>query len=216
MICVALYSSPQFDIVSKQLIQSWYLLGPVTRFLTVGEEVHYEIAQKKICAVRTSAGTDFPGIEDIKVICVETVSGFLHSSKTQNQEKLSTCSEKKLTGFIQGNNSAKPSNTHRSTLHNSIKRSTQFQRVLPRPRTAATESRLHQTPLSPQHQIRRPIQLENNGRRIPRMLALPVHPPLILNLLPPNILHGLQPRKLLTAHRGPQKTRRRTLPLLLS
>ncbi|TQB75899.1 hypothetical protein MPDQ_001500 [Monascus purpureus] len=41
-------------------------------FLNVGEEVHYEIAQKKICAVRTSATTDIPAVDDIKVICADT------------------------------------------------------------------------------------------------------------------------------------------------
>ena len=54
-------------------IQSWYLLGPVTRFLTVGDKVYYEIAQKSIYAVRTAENSEFPGVEDIKVACAETV-----------------------------------------------------------------------------------------------------------------------------------------------
>lgn len=42
--------------------QSWYLLGPLTRFRNVGEEVDYEIAQIKLTVRRNSEE-----VRDIKV-----------------------------------------------------------------------------------------------------------------------------------------------------
>lgn len=53
--------------------QSWYLLGPVTRFQVVGEHVDYEVAQQPISAVRVSGATKCPGAEDLKVMCAKTV-----------------------------------------------------------------------------------------------------------------------------------------------
>ncbi|KAJ9315495.1 hypothetical protein C8Q69DRAFT_472636 [Paecilomyces variotii] len=52
-------------------MKSWYLLGPVTRFLNIGEKVEYEIAQQHICAFRTSSNGAFPGPGDIKVTVVK-------------------------------------------------------------------------------------------------------------------------------------------------
>lgn len=42
--------------------QAWYLLGPVTRFRNVGEEVDYEIAQIRLTVRRNSEE-----VRDIKV-----------------------------------------------------------------------------------------------------------------------------------------------------
>jgi len=57
------------------MIQSWYLLGPVTRFQNVGEHHDYEVAQQPIYAVRTSGDTVNPTAEELKVFHVETVRG---------------------------------------------------------------------------------------------------------------------------------------------
>lgn len=55
------------------MLQSWYLLGPVTRFQVVGEHVSYEIAQRSVSAVRTSGETLNPVDEELKVVCAKTV-----------------------------------------------------------------------------------------------------------------------------------------------
>ena len=55
------------------MLQSWYLLGPVTRFQVVGEHVPYEVAQQPISAVRTSGETLNPVAEELKVVCTRTV-----------------------------------------------------------------------------------------------------------------------------------------------
>lgn len=60
--------------------QSWYLLGPVTRFQNVGEHVEYEIAQQPIYAVRTSGDALNPTAEELKVFCAKSVCyGYLSS-----------------------------------------------------------------------------------------------------------------------------------------
>lgn len=55
------------------MLQSWYLLGPVTRFQVVGKHVPYEVAQQPVSAVRTSGEALNPVAEELKVVCVETV-----------------------------------------------------------------------------------------------------------------------------------------------
>lgn len=50
-------------------LKSWYLLGPVTRFHQVGEEVKYEVAQVALTACRMSDES-----HDISVRNEETVS----------------------------------------------------------------------------------------------------------------------------------------------
>lgn len=55
------------------MLQSWYLLGPVTRFQVVGEHVPYEVAQQPISAVRTSGEASNPVAEELKVVCAKTV-----------------------------------------------------------------------------------------------------------------------------------------------
>lgn len=57
--------------------QSWYLLGPVTRFKIVGEKVDYEVAQVPILAFRNSGDTLFPGPDDMQVIRADTVCTLL-------------------------------------------------------------------------------------------------------------------------------------------
>lgn len=54
-------------------VQSWYLLGPVTRFQNVGEHADYEIAQQPIYAVRTGGDSLNPSAEHLKVFCAKTV-----------------------------------------------------------------------------------------------------------------------------------------------
>lgn len=54
--------------------QSWYLLGPVTRFQTVGDKVEYEVAQQPILAFRASGDATFPSADEIQVVCAKTVS----------------------------------------------------------------------------------------------------------------------------------------------
>jgi hypothetical protein len=56
-----------------KILQSWYLLGPVTRFLTVGEKVDYEVGQLPIYAVRVSGETKIPVAEELKVFSAKTV-----------------------------------------------------------------------------------------------------------------------------------------------
>jgi hypothetical protein len=46
--------------------QAWYLLGPVTRFQNVGEEVDYEIAQIGLTVRRNSEE-----VRDIKVYAID-------------------------------------------------------------------------------------------------------------------------------------------------
>ena len=46
--------------------QSWYLLGPLTRFRNVGEEVDYEIAQIRLTVRRNSEE-----VRDIKVYAAD-------------------------------------------------------------------------------------------------------------------------------------------------
>ena len=53
--------------------KSWYLLGPVTRFQTIGQKVEYEVGQQPILASRVSGDDDFPGPDDIEVVCKDTV-----------------------------------------------------------------------------------------------------------------------------------------------
>lgn len=55
------------------IVQSWYLLGPVTRFQIVGEHHDYEFAQQPIYAVRTSGDTLNPTAEELKVFHAKTV-----------------------------------------------------------------------------------------------------------------------------------------------
>lgn len=55
------------------MLQSWYLLGPVTRFQVVGEHVPYEVAQQPVSAVRTSGDALNPVAEELKVVCTKTV-----------------------------------------------------------------------------------------------------------------------------------------------
>lgn len=50
--------------------QSWYLLGPLTRFQVVGEKVVYEVAQVPLTACRMSEST-----RDVKVFDENTVRG---------------------------------------------------------------------------------------------------------------------------------------------
>ncbi|KAJ5556967.1 hypothetical protein N7494_000882 [Penicillium frequentans] len=53
-------------------LKSWYLLGPVTRFQTVGEHVEYEVAQTPIYAIRTGGDGLNPGRDNLKVFCAKT------------------------------------------------------------------------------------------------------------------------------------------------
>ncbi|KAJ5376528.1 hypothetical protein N7509_013414 [Penicillium cosmopolitanum] len=53
-------------------VKSWYLLGPVTRFQTVGEHVDYEVAQHPIYAVRISGDALNPTAEELKVFSTKT------------------------------------------------------------------------------------------------------------------------------------------------
>ncbi|KAE8151240.1 hypothetical protein BDV25DRAFT_171620 [Aspergillus avenaceus] len=66
-------SSPLYQLERKSVfMKSWYLLGPVTKFRTVGEKIAYEIAQRPILAFRTSGNTPFPSSDEFSVICAET------------------------------------------------------------------------------------------------------------------------------------------------
>lgn len=53
------------------------------------------------------------------------------------------------------------------------------------------------------------------GRRLPGMPPLPIHPSLIFDLLPTDLVQSAQPQELLPAHCRPQEARRRTLLVLL-
>lgn len=53
--------------------QSWYLLGPVTRFQIVNEHVPYEVAQQPVSAFRTKGESLNPTAEELKVVCSKTV-----------------------------------------------------------------------------------------------------------------------------------------------
>jgi len=68
------YCSPPLYQLERRAIflKSWYLLGPVTRFLNVGEKVDYEIAQAAIQVLRVKDTCPFPGSGDIKVISSKT------------------------------------------------------------------------------------------------------------------------------------------------
>ncbi|KAJ5127694.1 hypothetical protein N7448_008473 [Penicillium atrosanguineum] len=52
--------------------KSWYLLGPVTKFQTVGEHYEYEHAQQPIYVVRTSGDALNPTAEELKVFHSKT------------------------------------------------------------------------------------------------------------------------------------------------
>lgn len=53
-------------------VKSWYLLGPVTRFQVVGEQVDYEVAQHPIYAVRTFGDDLNPTADELKVFSAKT------------------------------------------------------------------------------------------------------------------------------------------------
>ncbi|KAL4945143.1 hypothetical protein BDV06DRAFT_219675 [Aspergillus oleicola] len=59
-------------------LQSWYLLGPLTRFQTVGEVVRYEIAQQTIQAVRSAGDAHMPVSNEIQVTCADTKTPLRH------------------------------------------------------------------------------------------------------------------------------------------
>ncbi|KAH8695131.1 hypothetical protein BGW36DRAFT_360841 [Talaromyces proteolyticus] len=62
-------SQPLYQLERKAVfLKSWYLLGPVTRFLVVNERVSYEIAQKDIHVYRISKTSEFPGPGDLRVV----------------------------------------------------------------------------------------------------------------------------------------------------
>ncbi|KAK9583927.1 hypothetical protein V6Z90_006490 [Aspergillus fumigatus] len=66
-------SQPLYQLERRAIFnKSWYLLGPVTRFLTIGEKVEYEIAQQSIIAFRSSGDAAFPGPDEIQVVSVRT------------------------------------------------------------------------------------------------------------------------------------------------
>ncbi|GAM39861.1 hypothetical protein TCE0_034f11747 [Talaromyces pinophilus] len=66
-------SSPLYQLERRAVfLKSWYLIGPVVRFLNVDEKVSFEIAQQQIYAVRVSATTEFPGNDDLKVFEAST------------------------------------------------------------------------------------------------------------------------------------------------
>ncbi|KAJ5712662.1 hypothetical protein N7493_009130 [Penicillium malachiteum] len=66
-------SEPLYKMERRAVfLKSWYLLGPVTRFQTVGEHVDYEIAQQPIYAMRTGGDSLNPGPSDLKVFCTNT------------------------------------------------------------------------------------------------------------------------------------------------
>ncbi|KAL1970262.1 hypothetical protein VTN77DRAFT_5422 [Rasamsonia byssochlamydoides] len=66
-------SMPLYQLERRAIfLKSWYLLGPVTRFLNLDEKVTYEIAQEEIYAVRVSDSSHFPGPGDIKVFSTRT------------------------------------------------------------------------------------------------------------------------------------------------
>lgn len=90
------------------------MLGPVTRFMNVGDKVEYEIAQKQICAFRTSAGSAFPGPGDIKVTSTSDVC-YLLVIYLQNTGKSG------ILTMLPGSRATKPYNSHRSRLHNSVR-----------------------------------------------------------------------------------------------
>jgi hypothetical protein len=67
-------SQPLYQLERRAIFnKSWYLLGPVTRFLTIGEKVEYEIAQQSVLAFRSRGDATFPGPDEIQVVCVRTV-----------------------------------------------------------------------------------------------------------------------------------------------
>ncbi|KAH8431388.1 uncharacterized protein LDX57_009051 [Aspergillus melleus] len=70
------YRSPPLYQLERRAVflKSWYLLGPVTRFQTVGEQVEYEVAQQPILASRISGDALFPEADEIQVVCAKTVS----------------------------------------------------------------------------------------------------------------------------------------------
>lgn len=62
-------SSPLYQLERRAVfLKAWYLLGPVTKFHTVGEKVEYEVAQIRLVACRNSEEPN-----DIKVYNEETV-----------------------------------------------------------------------------------------------------------------------------------------------
>jgi phenylpropionate dioxygenase-like ring-hydroxylating dioxygenase large terminal subunit len=65
-------SSPLYQLERRAVfLKAWYLLGPLTRFQVVGEEVEYEIAQVSVTACRES-----DEFQDIKVFDKKTDSVF--------------------------------------------------------------------------------------------------------------------------------------------
>ncbi|KAK1149823.1 hypothetical protein N8T08_003374 [Aspergillus melleus] len=68
------YRSPPLYQLERRAVflKSWYLLGPVTRFQNVGEQVEYEVAQQPILASRVSGEARFPEADEIQVVCVKT------------------------------------------------------------------------------------------------------------------------------------------------
>ncbi|CEL01716.1 hypothetical protein ASPCAL01295 [Aspergillus calidoustus] len=74
------YCSPSLYQLERRAVflKSWYLLGPLTRFITVGETVSYEIAQQPILAVRSSGESDLPVSEEIQVVCADTETPLRH------------------------------------------------------------------------------------------------------------------------------------------
>ena len=59
------------------------------------------------------------------------------------------------------------------------------------------------------------VQLENNGRWLPGMSALPIHAPQLQRPLPTHLLRSTQPPQLLPAHRRPSEVRRWAVFVLL-
>lgn len=71
-------SSPLYQLERRAVfMKSWYLLGPVTRFRNVGEEVDYEIAQIRLTVRRNSEE-----VRDIKVYAADSIEMRSHLTET--------------------------------------------------------------------------------------------------------------------------------------
>lgn len=71
-------SSPLYQLERRAIfMKAWYLLGPVTRFRNVGEEVDYEIAQIRLTVRRNSEG-----VRDIKVYAADSTEMRSHLTET--------------------------------------------------------------------------------------------------------------------------------------
>ncbi|OCK80004.1 hypothetical protein K432DRAFT_405076 [Lepidopterella palustris CBS 459.81] len=84
------YCSPPLYQLERRAVflKAWYLLGPVTRFQTIGEKVEYEIAQIKLTVCRNSEDPRdinvYAGQDDIELRSYLTDTGLLFSTISEN------------------------------------------------------------------------------------------------------------------------------------